>query len=304
MAASLAPEARGARETAAPGADQAFQRLLAPMSATQVSERVRLGPKYRDAAIAFAHGDPQRASELFIEALDDHPDHRIVLYDLAAALAEAGRTREAQSVYIKLAQLDPGDWQPYYEMSQVLWLDGLRDRALKALEEGLERHPRSGYLMAQWGVFLAKLGHPRQALDKLYQALQLDSFDDAGLYHAIANLHLELGELDKARRGYLKGLEMNPHSAGTMLDYAEFLIDHRRDAPAALAMLETASRTLRAGKWPRLQQAYRSYLSSRAHMLLGEREMALLAVTRALEENDQAWLEETLETQRQAVLAV
>jgi hypothetical protein len=32
--------------------------------------------------------------------------------------------------------------------------------------------------------------------------------------------------------------------------------------------------------------------------------MALLDVTRALEENDQAWLEDTLEAQRQTVLAV
>ena len=39
-------------------------------------------------------------------------------------------------------------------------------------------------------------------------------------------------------------------------------------------------------------------------MLIGAREMALLDVTRALEENDQAWLEDTLEMQRQTVLAV
>jgi hypothetical protein len=39
-------------------------------------------------------------------------------------------------------------------------------------------------------------------------------------------------------------------------------------------------------------------------MLLGEREMALLSITRSLEDNVQPWLTERLETQRQAVLAV
>jgi tetratricopeptide (TPR) repeat protein len=113
-----------------------------------------------------------------------------------------------------------------------------------------------------------------------------------------------MGDYDKARRGYLKALELHPQSIGTMLDYAEFLIEHKQDAPAAQAILETAFRALRALPGAKLHHAYRSYLSSRAHMLLGEREMALLAVTRALEENDQAWLEDTLESQRQQVLAV
>jgi tetratricopeptide (TPR) repeat protein len=285
-----------------PGPDQAFQKLLAGMAADQVAARVRLGAHYRDAALALSRGDAPRAVEGFTRALADNPDAPIVLYDLAAALAAAGRTREAQGLYHKMIERWPHDWQPYYEMAQLLWLDGLRDRALKALEDGLARHPRSGYLMAQCGVLLYKLGHPRQALEKLYQALQLDSFDDAGLYHAIANLHLELGDEDKARRGYLKALELKPNSVGTMLDYAEYLIDRKRDAPAAQAILETAFRALRTLPGHRLHQVYRSYLSSRVHLMLGDREMALLAVTRALEDNDQAWLEETLENQRQAVL--
>jgi len=301
-AASLASDARTPGRDA--GADQAFQRLLGNMPAPQVAARVRLGPRYRDAALAFAVGEAQRACDLFIRALDEHPDDPVLLYDLAAALAAAGRTREAQGVYLRLAEGRPEDWQPYYEMAQVLWQDGLRERAVQALEEGLERHPQSGYLMAQWGVLLAKLGQPRAALEKLYQALQLDSFNDAGLYHAIANLHLELGDTEKARRGYLKALELDPHSAGTMLDYAEFLLGHKQDAKAVLAILETAARTLRARPGPRLLQVYRSYLSSRAHMLHGEREDAFLAISRAIEDNDQAWLEDRLEAQRQVVLTV
>jgi tetratricopeptide (TPR) repeat protein len=158
--------------------------------------------------------------------------------------------------------------------------------------------------MAQWGVLLHKMGDKRAALERFYEALQLDSFDDAGLYHVIANLHLELGDLDRARRGYLKALELRPSSIGTMLDYAEFLIEQKQDAASAQAILDTTFRALRTQSGTKLHYAYRSYLASRAHLLLGEREMALLDVTRALEENDQAWLEDTLEAQRQAVLAV
>jgi tetratricopeptide (TPR) repeat protein len=167
----------------------------------------------------------------------------------------------------------------------------------------VERNPRSGHLMAQWGVFLIKAGKPRDALDKFYMALQLDSFDDAGLYHAIANLHQEQGEKDKARRAYLKALEIQPRSVGTQLDYAEMLLAND-DGRAALAILETAFRTIRASGAKRVFRAYASYLSSKAHLMLGEREMALLAVSRAMEDNDQDWLVPTLQAQRQAVLSV
>jgi tetratricopeptide (TPR) repeat protein len=148
-----------------------------------------------------------------------------------------------------------------------------------------------------------KSGKKREALDKLYMALQLDSFDDAGLYHGIANLHHELGEAEKARRAYLKALEIQPSSIGTQLDYAEVLVEGQ-EGRAALAILETAFRSIRSSGAKRVYRAYASYLSSKAHLMLGEREMALLAVSRALEDNDQEWLVPTLQAQRQAVLSV
>jgi tetratricopeptide (TPR) repeat protein len=287
-----------------PNPDQMFQKILARLAPAEFAKRARLGTHYRDAVLAYARGDAARAVDLFLQSSREHPTEALVQYDLAAALAAAARTREAQTVYLRIIERDPADWQPYYEIAQLQWGDGLRDRAIATIEEGLGRHPRSGYLMAQWGVLLYKMGDPRGALEKFYEALQLDGFDDAGLYHTIANLHLDLGDDDRARRGYLKALELNPHSIGTMLDYAEFLLERRKDPQAALAVLDAAFRGLRVRPGPKLQHAYRSYLSSRAHMQLGQREMALLNASRALEENDQAWLEDTLEAQRQAVLAV
>jgi tetratricopeptide (TPR) repeat protein len=287
-----------------PGPDQLFQKVLATLPPAEFAKRARLGAHYRDAVLASARGDAARAVELFQQSVNEHPGELLVLYDLAAAFAAAGRTREAQSIYLRIAERSPHEWQPYYEIAALQWADGLRDRAMTTIEEGLARHPRSGYLMAQWGVLLYKMGDVRRALEKFYEALQLDSFDDGGLYHTIANIHLELGDEDRARRGYLKALEINPHSVGSMLDYAEFLLERRSDAQAALAVLEAAFRNLRARPGPKLHHAYRSYLASRAYMQLDQREMALLNASRALEENDQAWLEDTLESQRQAVLTV
>ena len=246
-----------------------------------------------------------RQDLLFLaELLEAQPEAEILLYDLGAAYQDAGRYGEACDLYARRIETRPGDWRAWYELSRVLWREDQKEDALQVLARGQECNPRSGHLMAQWGIFLHEQGVNRAALDKFYLALQLDSFDDPGLYHTIANLHRELSEPEKAQRGYLKALELDPRSVGTKLDYAELLLDDRKDARAALAILDTAFRDLRSGGQRRVYQAYASYLSSRAHLLLGEREMALLAVTRALEDNDQDWLVPTLEAQRQAVLSV
>ncbi|UCE02725.1 MAG: tetratricopeptide repeat protein [Candidatus Latescibacterota bacterium] len=293
-------------KTPSPAAEiqRRFRTLLDGAPQEVVEERVALGTSYQEGTLALAEGRAEEAVRIFAAALDAKPQSPILVYDLGVALQAAGRHSEAVELYRRRISQEPADWQAWFEMALALWQRRTREEALRVVEEGLERHPRCGHLMSQWGVFLHKLGRRREALEKFYLALQLDAFDDPGLYHTIANLHRELGDAEKARRGYLKALELEPRSVGTQLDYAEFLLEEKQDARAALAILDTAFRVIRGAGARPLYRVYASYLSSRAHMLLGEREMALLAVTRALEDNDQDWLTATLEQQRQAVLSV
>jgi tetratricopeptide (TPR) repeat protein len=288
----------------APGSiEQRFRRLLHDWPTAMSEPRAALGPSYQEAALALADGEPGQAVEVLQTMLREKPDADDVVFDLGVALDAAERPQEAVDLYAGRIDHEPHDWRAWYELGQLLWRRGRSEDCLQCLRQGLEHNPRSGHLMAQWGVCLYKLGRPRQALEKLYQALQLDEFDDVGLYHTIANLHRETNDRDKARRAYLKALELDPGTTGTMLDYAEMLLD-QDDASGAQAILDTLFRSIRSGRDKRSHQVYASYLASRVHMALGEREMALLAVTRAVEDNDQGWLAATLEEQRKAVLNV
>jgi tetratricopeptide (TPR) repeat protein len=284
--------------------DQAFQKLLSHLPAQDVRARMALGEEYREAALHVAAGQPEKAVEPLQRLFMENRNKAFLLYDLAEVLCDIGRQHDAKELLAYRMEQAPEDWQAAYAMAKILWSEGAGHQALQIIEAAVQRYPRSGHLMAQWGVFLQKLGSKELALEKYHLALQLDSFDDPGLYHTIANLHLELGQKEKAARGYLKALELDPERVGTMLDYAEFLLERERDARACLAMLDTTFRALRKRGANRIYHVYASYLSSRAHMLLGEREMALLSITRSLEDNVQPWLTEKLENQRQAVLAV
>lgn len=282
---------------------QTFMRLLEGMPLEDKESRAALGPLYQAAALALAEGNAAGAAELLARLRTERPESRIVFYDLGDALQAAGKHDDAVNLYIQRLDLFPDEWQTWYDLAQVLWNMDEKTQAQQVIDAGIRRCPRSGHLVAQSGVFLVKSGQMREALEKFYLALQLDEFDDAGLYHTIATLHQQLGDEEKARRGYLKALELQPRSIGAQLDYAELLLNSQ-DGRGALAILETAFRTLRAGGAKRVYRAYASYLSSRAHLMLGEREMALLAVSRALEDNDQTWMTPALQAQRLAVLSV
>jgi len=282
--------------------EQRFRELVRDWPAEVTEARAALGPPYQEAALAAADGRPQRSVEILQEMLRNNPDADDVVFDLGQALDAAERSQEAVDLYARCIDHEPQDWRPWYELAQLLWRRGRSEDCLQCLKQGNEHNPRSGHLMAQWGVCLYKLGRPRQALEKLYQALQLDGFDDVGLYHTIANLHRETHDIEKAQRGYAKALELDPESGGTRLDFAEMLLD-RDDADGAKTILDPLLRSVR-GSQPRAYQAYASYLSSQAHMALGEREMALLAISRAIEDNDLDWLDPRLEGQRNAVLSV
>lgn len=285
------------------GVEQRFRRLLREWPVAISESRAALGPVYQEAALALAEGEAQQAVEVLQTMQRENPAADDIAFDLGVALDAAERPQEAVDLYAQRIDRNPRDWRAWYELGQLLWRRGRSEDCLQCLRQGLEHNPRSGHLMAQWGVFLYKLGRPRQALEKLYEALQLDEFDDVGLYHTIANLHRETNDRDKARRAYLEALRRDPASTGTMLDYAEMLLD-QNDAAGAKAILGDLFRNIQSGRDNPAYQVYASYLSSRAHMALGEREMALLAVTRAVEANDLDWLAPTLEEQRKDVLSV
>jgi tetratricopeptide (TPR) repeat protein len=284
--------------------EKAFRDLVAHLPAHEVERRVALGPSYWDAMLALSHGVNDGALQQLVRLHVENPGLGFLVYDLGAALVAIDRLRDAEELYAARMHADPDDWQAPYELAKLFWQRGAGDLALRTLEEASEQHPHSGHIEAQWGIFLHRIGARHEALQHLYRALELNEFDDAGLYHTIANLHRELGQHAEARDAYVKSLQLNAHAVGTKLDFAEFLIEDSNDGRAALDVLETIFRSLRSAKSAPLYPVYAAYLSSRAHLLLGEREMALLSVSRALQDNDQDWLIPKLEAQRQAVLAV
>ena len=284
--------------------EKAFRDLVAHLPAHEIERRVALGPSYWDALLALAHGVNDGALQQLERLYAENPGLGFLVYDLGAALTAVDRLQDAEELYAARLHADPDDWQAPYELAKLFWQRGAGDLALRTLEQASQQHPRSGHIEAQWGIFLHRIGARHEALQHLYRALELNEFDDAGLYHTIGNLHRELGQHAEARDAYVKSLQLNAHAVGTKLDFAEFLIEDANNGRAALDVLETIFRSLRSAKSAPLYPVYGAYLSSRAHLLLGEREMALLSVSRALQDNDQDWLIPKLEAQRQAVLAV
>jgi len=136
----------------------------------QAFERAR-----RLAAQAEQAGDPDRAVELYRQAVALYPDLAAGWNNLGVALLEQQRYLEAAEAFVQAAQRAPTDPRPLYNLGLTWERTGYLRDALKHYERALARDPR--YLPALRGAIRAErtLGEGRRiTLDWIRTALGLE----------------------------------------------------------------------------------------------------------------------------------
>jgi Flp pilus assembly protein TadD len=173
----------------------------APLAATLVAVPLALGWAWRPqlnffakpgtdlARLAILHlerGRPERAVELYLQALDAGEGKANWWYNLGVAYTQLGREQEADDAFEHTAELKPG--------SRTIrkWLAGWRAR--QAL------------------VSLAQEDH-REAVRLFEQALELDD-QDARNWYSLGFAYQRLANLDKAREAFRRAATLEPGNAG------------------------------------------------------------------------------------------
>ena len=227
LANSLANERYSARSEALieqglrelpPGAEFALDRYFCLSRANQVA--VNAG----DAQLAIAR------SQAALAVLQDAPfDHELAeLYgyeELASALREAGRYREANAAFAGAwtrlvalgrddtsgAAIDLGNWAlVLYQLGRPLEAEKLLRRALELEQAGTSGQP-SPMLLSNYAQMLLELGKPDQA--ETYAARALERGTSAGSPIVVNQARLRLARIYRARG--------EPARATQMLDQAE-----------------------------------------------------------------------------------
>jgi len=188
-------------------------------------------------------GEMEQAFNALVPLLDDPRltvDQVLLMTSLAA---DGGFTKQALQMFQRGEQRFPGNTRIIYLRGTLLEKIGMRDAARLAMEEILELDPYNSdamnfiaYQYAEDGVHLDRalvlaqralelneaghiydtlgwvyyrLGRYKEALETLLAALR-EMPDDPVIHEHLGDLHVALGEPDKARSYYRKALDIEP----------------------------------------------------------------------------------------------
>jgi protein O-mannosyl-transferase len=183
-----------------------------------------------------------------VVALD--PRHDVGLYNLGAALAEAGRDEEAAARYREVLALQPDHADAKANLNRLdavrLEREGNESAATGDLVTASERYrqaialdPRRSHSQAGLGMALATLGRVAEALPALREAVRLGT-DDAAVPNALGVLLLQSGHTREARTVFETATATHPDDVGLAHNLARLLATggatDQQDAALALRL--------------------------------------------------------------------
>ncbi|MBI2240479.1 MAG: tetratricopeptide repeat protein [Magnetospirillum gryphiswaldense] len=120
--------------------------------------------------ILLANQDWAGAADVFSQVLQAHPDDNRTRFNLAWALARAGRD-EAEAVYRAVVDADPGHVDAWYNLGNLLARAGRTEAAGDCYGRALERAPARWDVLCNLAVCLIDLGRPKEAVSLLQRGL-------------------------------------------------------------------------------------------------------------------------------------
>lgn len=175
----------------------------------------------------------EEARETFEGAVEIEPDD-FAYSNLGSLYFQEGRYAEAAGMYEKALEIRDTSYALWGNLaSAYYWTPGRAEaaqepykRAARMAEEELQVNPRSASALSNLAVYLAMLGEPGPALERLGEALALAPGDVRVMYRAIA-VYEKLGNRDEALQWSERILEAGYSQA--RLEASPGLSDLRRD---------------------------------------------------------------------------
>ncbi|HXG33840.1 MAG TPA: tetratricopeptide repeat protein [Bryobacteraceae bacterium] len=263
-----------------------LMQLRRPEGAAAVFERLRaLRPQDRAAvynlALALYESGRAREAVAVLEPLlaTERPDSDVMSL-AAAALEAAGQTPRAVSLLQQAVRLYPAEERHYVDLAVICLEHDAPNLALEVLEAGLRSLPQSSRLYAMRGVVNGQLARFAQAESDFERAAQLEpekGFGQVGLSVVLQRL----GRDEEAATKLREYLRQDPRDAGANWMLAQVLV-RSGTAPGTREFQEAREALERAvSSDPKLVPA--RTLLGKLHLQAGETEKAIRELEQAIE---------------------
>ena len=169
--------------------------------------------------IAYASAQYQNAATLMNEAVELNPVDETIRYNfgVVAGLIREGEQEELQQIERQVQQAmaqNPDDLQGHLHLATLYEMQGELGKATRELEELLRRDPSRSDIYLLLGPLYERQERYREAL-RTYERLERQETTlqlPAPIFAAMAQLHLQLGNLEEAEKYGKKGIAADANS--------------------------------------------------------------------------------------------
>ncbi len=170
---------------------------------------------------------------LYEQAVAANDASPIALLGLAGLMVQSNRIDEAEAYYTRALEISPGMAGAHAGLGDVLSLKGRFDLAIESYRRALQRFPRRARWRAHLGKALVEDGQAKAAIDELESAIKLYRDQRTPEVHAyLASALAQDGQLERARRQYLKAIALRPAYADAHANLGFVLIRQQRHQEA------------------------------------------------------------------------
>jgi tetratricopeptide (TPR) repeat protein len=163
------------------------------------------------------------AGEFLVRSAALEPFNGRRMFLCGAFLANEGRHLEATVRYSKAALLDPGNWEPHYNLAASLQIMGRVAEAQQSLVSALQLRADLAPLHEALGVTRQVQGDLEGAIDCYRQALALDP-DALKSRYNLATAYREVGRFQEALTGFREVISSAPGHADAHWNLAVLLL--------------------------------------------------------------------------------
>ncbi len=162
---------------------------------------------YKGNFALYAQGDPDRALELFNQALNLDPEFILALYDSAVAYRDLGMPDKTTQSYEKVIRLNPKFPEALSNLGGYYFRSGNIEKAVELFRRAIAHYPNFIQAHSNLGAALNKLGRADEALPHIQKTLELDP-EFAIAHYNLGNAYFSLNQWDEAQKAYQKSVSL------------------------------------------------------------------------------------------------
>jgi tetratricopeptide (TPR) repeat protein len=206
------------------------------------NEIMQLDPGNQHARMIKAHaflaqGKFAESKGVLEETLKINPNQRDAKYQLGFVLFKEGKLKEAETLFQQVYAQTPPDMRGLLGLTEVYSSQGQFDRALKLLDEAMQKYPKALMLNVAWGNIAVRAGKTDEAITMFRTVLAADqkNFD---IHMRLAEAYRKKGDLPQAIDAWKKAGELMPNHVAPILNRAMALDQVSRKSEAAPLYLQ------------------------------------------------------------------